>query len=423
MAEPLEVRGFNVKFSEAIDYLKAKLPETSQAWDDLAGPVHAKVFTVTGATKADLVRDIHQSLTSAIENGTTITAFRKDFDKAVQDHGWEYKGKRGWRTSVIFDTNMRSAHMAGRWSQIQAGKDRRPFLQYRTAGDARVRPQHRMWNGLIYAVDDVFWQTHYPPNGWGCRCTVRAYSQTDLDSKDLQVAQPFDNKTREVITRDGEIKDRVPIGIDPGWDHNVGQSWLSPELALGQKLARLPRELQGIVVDRTISPAFEKVMNDGFKAFRSTVKATAKPTGAAQIVGFLDSATLQALADQVPALDLQSTAVAVLDRKTIHLTGAHKAQAKPQQAWPDDWIDALPENFRNYRAVLWDVKNETLVVVPQGNYNTASTGITPTPVPKIVLRPNVSSKYGTALSVVSLGAASKPDLLKSGQYMLLVGKL
>lgn len=420
MADLSVAGGFGVKFSEAIENLKGKLPETTLAHDDLAGPVHGKVFTVAGATKADLVRDLQRSLVSALENGTTITQFRKDFDQAVQEHGWTYKGKRGWRTSVIFDTNMRSSHMAGRWAQIQAGKARRPYLQYRTAGDARVRPQHRAWNGLIYPVDDAFWQTHYPPNGWGCRCTVRAYSQADLDEKNLSVAPPFEGKTREVITRDGEIKDRVPVGIDPGWDHNVGQSWISPELALGQKLARLPRELQGIVVDKTISPAFQTVLSDNFKAFRASVKAASKPQGAVQIVGFLDSAMLEGLRAAAPGLTLESTAVSVLDNKTLHLQGGHKAAAKPWQLWPEDWIDTLPESLRSYRAVFWDSKNSTLVVVPQGTLNpNAPSG----PVPKLVLRPNVRSKQGSTVSVVSLGASPADDLRKSAQYTLLVGKL
>lgn len=415
----VEVRGFGVRFGEAIDYLKGKLPESSMAWDDLAGPVHGKVFAVAGAVKTDLVRDLQSALVSALENGTTITQFRKDFDQAVHQHGWTYNGKRGWRTSVIFDTNMRSAHMAGRWAQIQAGKDRRPYLQYRTAGDSRVRPLHRQWNGQIYPVDDLFWSTHYPPNGWGCRCTVRAYSQADMDAKSLTVAEPFELKTREVISRDGEIKDRVPLGIDPGWDHNVGQSWLAPELALGHKIAALPPQLRGILADKTISPAFQKVLSDDFKAFRTSVKATSKPRGDAQIVGFLDSATLNALADHVPDVALASTAVAVLDRKTLHLEGGHKASAKPHQIWPEDWIDDLPAHIRNYRAVLWDSKNGTLVVVPQGSWF----GVDADLVPKLALRPNMRAKQGMTVSVVSLGASTAADLVKSGQYTLLVGKL
>jgi SPP1 gp7 family putative phage head morphogenesis protein len=200
MVDQVQGRAFGVQFGEAIDNLKGKLPEVSLKRDDLAGPVHAKVFTVAGATSTDLVRDMHAAVTDAVTNGKTLSQFRKDFDRIVQEHGWTYKGKRGWRSAVIFNTNMRSAHMAGRWKQLIANQANRPYLQYRTAGDARVRPQHRQWNGLIYPLSDSFWQTHYPPNGWGCRCTVRAYSDSELKDKDMAVSAPFDMKTREVVT-------------------------------------------------------------------------------------------------------------------------------------------------------------------------------------------------------------------------------
>lgn len=412
MPDNVAVRDFGVQFKGAIDYLKGKLPEGTVAWDDLAGPVHSKVLAIAGATNTDLVRDLGNSLISSLEKGTTITQFRKDFDAAVQKYGWSYKGKRGWRTSVIFNSNMRSAHMAGRWEQLLANSDRRPYLQYRTAGDARVRPQHRQWNGLIYAIGDVFWQTHYPPNGWNCRCTIRAYSDSDLGNLGVKPSPKFDLKTRTVVSRGGEIKDQVPIGIDPGWDHNVGQSWISPELALGQKLAALPRYLQGAMVDKTISPAFQKVMNADFKAFRNAIK---QPKGNAQIVGFFDSNTLQAIAEKLPAVDLKSTAAAVFDRKTVHLAGDHKLKDAPQQVWPNDWIDSLPENFRNYRAVLWDKLNETLVVVPQGRFNDT--------LPKIVLRLNQKTNLGSAASVVSLGSAKLENLSEAAGFELLLGDL
>lgn len=421
MTDP--VQPFGVQFAQAIDYLKGKLPEATLKWDDLAGPVHGKVFAIAGATNTDLVADIQKSLVDALKNGTTITQFRKDFDAAVQKHGWTYRGKRGWRTSVIFNTNMRSSHMAGRWQQLQANKARRPLLQYRTAGDARVRPMHRMWNGLIFHIDHAFWQTHYPPNGWGCRCTVRAYSQADLDDENLQVSDKFQVKTREVVTKDGEITDRVPVGIDPGWDHNVGQSWISPELALGQKIASLPQDLRGVMADKSVSPAYQKVLNDNFKAFKSDIK---QPVGLAQIVGFMDSGMLNAIAARFPDLEIESTTVSVLDKATTHLSGKHKqpkpnatggrrAKGSPQQVWPDDWFDRLPEHFRNYRALLWDKVGNSLVVIPQDSFNAW--------IPKIVICLNYTSKNGTSASVVSLGTAPLGDLSKASQYEVLLGKL
>jgi len=404
------VKPFGVQFGQAIDYLKGKLPEATMKWDDLAGPVHGKVFAIAGATNTDLVADIQKSLVDALKNGTTITQFRKDFDATVQKYGWTYRGKRGWRTSVIFNNNMRSAHMAGRWEQLQANKARRPFLQYRTAGDARVRPMHRMWNGLIFPIDDAFWQTHYPPNGWGCRCTVRAYGQADLDEGNLQVSEPFQVKTREVVTRDGEITDRVPVGIDPGWDHNVGQSWIAPELALGQKIAALPKPLQGLLADKAVSPAYQKVLNDNFKAFKTAIK---QPVGQAQIVGFMDSGMINAIAEKLPEVELQTTSVSVLDSKTNHLAGRHKANSP--QVWPEDWANNLPEHFRNYQAVLLDKKSGNLIVVPQDSFNTM--------LPKIVLRLNQRTKIGLSATVVSLGAAAAGDLSNVDAYELLLGAL
>jgi len=398
MADP-----FGVRFGEAINYLKGKLPEASLAWDDLAGPVHGKVFTVAGATTADLARDLHQALTDALAKGSTLATFRKDFDQIVQAHGWTYRGTRGWRTGVMFGANMRSAHMAGRWAQLQANKDRRPFLQYRTAGDAKVRPAHRKWNSFVAHIDDPIWSVIYPPNGWGCRCTVRAYSQAELDYKSISISAPIKLDYRDVVNRDGVITDRVPVGIDLGWDHNVGQSWIAPELALGAKLARLPRELQGYIVDKTITPAFQEALNASWKGFQSAMEAAPAPRGAAQVVGFLDSATLGGLADLAPQLNIQSTAVAATDavaRSTV---------------WPKDWLARLPENVRNYQAVLWDAQAQTMVIVPQGQLAGGRLAT-------VALR-QVRSQMGQSMAIQELGTASATVLAGDARYQVLVGRL
>ena len=112
----------SVPFQEAIDHFRDKLSIPTERYDDMLGEIHAKAFTVAGATKIDLLTDIRSALDQAITDGTTITDFRKQFDAAVQKHGWSYKGKRGWRTRVIFDNNLRTAHMAGRWQQFQRVK-------------------------------------------------------------------------------------------------------------------------------------------------------------------------------------------------------------------------------------------------------------------------------------------------------------
>jgi len=64
-----------------------------------------------------------------------------------------------------------SAEMAAKWERFSEDGDRY-LLQYRTAGDDKVRPEHAALNRITLPMSDPFWETYYPPNGWNCRCTV-----------------------------------------------------------------------------------------------------------------------------------------------------------------------------------------------------------------------------------------------------------
>ena len=64
-----------------------------------------------------------------------------------------------------------SAEMAARWEQFMEDGDRYN-LQYRTASDGNVRPEHAALHGVTLPIDDPFWEQFTPPNGWNCRCSV-----------------------------------------------------------------------------------------------------------------------------------------------------------------------------------------------------------------------------------------------------------
>lgn len=64
-----------------------------------------------------------------------------------------------------------SAEMAAKWERFAEDGDRY-YLQYRTAGDAKVRPTHAALAGVTLPMSDTFWAEFYPPNGWNCRCSV-----------------------------------------------------------------------------------------------------------------------------------------------------------------------------------------------------------------------------------------------------------
>jgi uncharacterized protein with gpF-like domain len=212
-------------FEEAIAFFKNKLNMPAEHWDDLWKMMHTKGFTIAGAMKEELLDDMRSAVDKAISEGTTLAEFQKDFDSMVIKHGWVYKGGRNWRSKVIYDTNLRTAYQAGRYKQMTDPDvvALRPYFQYRHGGSVNPRIEHLGWDNLVLPHDDPFWDTHYPPNGWGCKCRVVTLSRRDLDKmgkKGPDTAPAIEH--REWKDSKGK-KHKVPVGIDPGWDYNVGQ--------------------------------------------------------------------------------------------------------------------------------------------------------------------------------------------------------
>jgi SPP1 gp7 family putative phage head morphogenesis protein len=70
------------------------------------------------------------------------------------------------------DTSFAVSQNADKWLDFEADKEDFPMLKYQTAADERVRPEHADWDNLTFPVNDSFWDTRMPSNGFNCRCTV-----------------------------------------------------------------------------------------------------------------------------------------------------------------------------------------------------------------------------------------------------------
>ena len=122
---------------------------------------------------------------------------------------------------------MRTARTAGQWERIQRTRDLLPYLVYSLGPSQVHRDQHVGWAGLILPVDDPWWNTHFPPNGWGCRCRVRQVSARERDRLLAREGGGFRAEAPAVRTREwvnpatGDVR-RVAEGVDPGWDYNPG---------------------------------------------------------------------------------------------------------------------------------------------------------------------------------------------------------
>lgn len=66
---------------------------------------------------------------------------------------------------------VQSTQMAVKWKEWEKDGDDYD-LQYRTAGDDRVRDEHAALDGTTLPPSDPFWDNYLPPLGWNCRCTA-----------------------------------------------------------------------------------------------------------------------------------------------------------------------------------------------------------------------------------------------------------
>ncbi|MCF6763783.1 PBECR2 nuclease fold domain-containing protein [Pseudomonas fragi] len=223
----------SLPFQEQIDYFRGKVDVPTRGWTDIYNAEHDHAFVVAGAVKRDLLADLRGAVEKSIAGGGTLEQFRKDFDQVVGKHGWQYNGERGWRTNVIWETNLRQSYNAGRETQMADPelRKRRPYGVYRHGDSAHPRPEHLSWNGITLPLDDPWWSTHNPQNGWGCKCKKFMLSQRDVDRQGLTVgnAPPIEWEDRVIgkNSPNGPRTVRVPKGIDPGFEYAPGRSRLT----------------------------------------------------------------------------------------------------------------------------------------------------------------------------------------------------
>ena len=180
---------FKKPFAEQLAFFLAKLNIPVADWRDLPGGYKDAAFYVTGAMKVDLIADLRAAVDQVIAEGKGLDWFVAQFDAIVEKSGWASTNAkfndpayRDWRARIVYQTNMSTSYAAGRYEQLTHPDllARAPYWMYRHS-DAVAHPRkwHLAWNRVTKLSTDPWWQTHYTPNGWGCRCYVIAMSRDD----------------------------------------------------------------------------------------------------------------------------------------------------------------------------------------------------------------------------------------------------
>lgn len=252
---------FDLPANDAIGYFQSKGLRASFGYGELTTDAQHQAFTVAKMMDLDLLAQVRESLDDALANGVSFRDWSDDLIPTLQASGWwgrkdvidpltgaTVNARLGTpsRLETIFRVNMQGAYAAGHWRMIEEQADVAPFLMYDAVDDFRTRPEHRLWDRKVLPVGHPWWRTHYPPNGFNCRCGVIQLSGEEVEALGLSTEQtaPQDGTYTWKNPRTGGAE-TIPTGVDPGFDGNVGRAYMDSLISLfGEKVARLPISLR-----------------------------------------------------------------------------------------------------------------------------------------------------------------------------------
>lgn len=353
--------GFNTPFAEQLDFFRAKLNLPSERWDDIQRAAHDRAFIVAGAAEADLLQDLRNAVDKAIADGEGLEAFRKRFNEIVQKHGWTgwtgqgTKAGEAWRTKVIYQTNMSTSYAAGRYKQLTdpAFLKLMPYWRYvHNDSVMHPRPLHQAWGDmrLTLRYDHPFWQTHFPPNGWGCQCRV-----TPEGSPDAGAATTPPDGWDTLDPKTG-----VEVGIDKGFDYAPGANATTPLADLiGQKLINLDADI-GAAMWQELRPVALAEQATAYRQWLAEVVADNTAKSRMPVIGAIDLVDLSWL--KANAKPLPQTAEIAINSGVINGPKAVRHGGKGDVIAIQVW-ENLPEMLAEPLAVLYDTENGTLLYV------------------------------------------------------------
>lgn len=344
---------------DAIAAFEARgLLRPSFRWQEVWQAEHARAFAVAGVMRLDILTLIRDQVDAAVKGGTDFADFHKQLKRQLVAKGWwgnieitdpstgEVRKTKfnSQRLELIFDVNMRQSHAAGRWAR--AMRSRKPYMMYSTMRDERVRASHKPWDRLVLPKTHPWWDTHYPPNGWRCRCTAFEIDDAGIEKLraagvKVQTEAPattwveFENKST------GQVE-RVPRGIDPGFAYNPGK------VHVEQGVERLERALS------VVRPSSQGA-GDALQITRATVARMRS-----------EKAFKDFLADPPPNVNTGMPVAALPATRGEPPIASVSARALLAQAGTADYPRTLPTTAKDWAMAQAVIDRGQRVLLPRG---------------------------------------------------------
>ena len=159
---------FSLPFDEAVQEFLSKRIVTPEEFRRLSDAARTRAFTATYLASDGLREHAFELLAKALQEGSTLRDFAAQLQAGEVSLGVTPSSPAYIET--VYRTNIQSAYGAGRYRQITnpVVVAARPYIEYRTAQDSRVRPSHALLDGVIFEQSDPNWSRYAPPNGYNC---------------------------------------------------------------------------------------------------------------------------------------------------------------------------------------------------------------------------------------------------------------
>lgn len=216
---------FNMTPESALRWLNNKGARiTADDYNTLRGNAVAYSFRLANLTRFDIAQDILNALREHLTDGKTMQSFVEQLEPVLKNKGWwgyeemidtetgEIISKElgtPRRLKLIYHNMMMSAYNSGRYESLIQGTKTHPFWRYNAIDDGATRVNHLVLNNLVFASDDLFWTIFFPPNGFGCRCSVSGVTAEQVKRDGLLVCKTLRIITREAVI--GKTADNMPL--------------------------------------------------------------------------------------------------------------------------------------------------------------------------------------------------------------------
>ncbi len=208
-----------VPHEEAIKFIADKPVVSREVFNKLLPELKARAFTISGIEGANAMQSIRDKIAELPAGGDWDTIKQQIADDLANeglfdnpDADEESRAASAEaaerRAEILLRTHGFQAYSAARFNVMNRQKDALPFWKYQTVGDEHVRDEHAALDGVILPADSPFWNDHYPPWDWGCRCLV-----VPLDAEEVaeirEAEKDLDGDKRSLL--EGELQRQLEV--------------------------------------------------------------------------------------------------------------------------------------------------------------------------------------------------------------------